>query len=133
MNPPEISCIEAHEHSSVMHAADDLNSSLLNGDLLNKVLLDVREADEWSAGHAPSAIHSSLGSLGSLDPATFATAFPAGVKVMCICRSGGRSAEAVAMLRSAGIDAVNVSGGMNAWAAAELPMVAEGPSPAKVL
>ena len=125
MNPSEISCIEAHERSSA-NAADDL----LNSVLLNNVLLDVREADEWSAGHAPSAIHSSL---GSLDPATFAAAFPAGVTVLCLCRSGGRSAKAVAMLRSAGIDAINVSGGMNAWAAAELPMVAEGPSPAKVL
>jgi rhodanese-related sulfurtransferase len=56
MNHTEISCIEAYERSSA-NAANDL----LNSVLRNSVLLDVREADEWSAGHAPSAIHSSLG------------------------------------------------------------------------
>lgn len=120
MNLPEISCTEAYERSS----------ETLETDVLRTVLVDVREADEWSAGHGPGAIHRSL---GSLDPPSLAAAFPAGVTVMCLCRSGGRSARAVAILRSAGIDAINVIGGMNAWAAADLPIVAEDLSPAKVL
>jgi rhodanese-related sulfurtransferase len=42
-----------------------------------------------------------------------------------ICRSGGRSARVVAFLSQQGVSAVNVKGGMQSWAAAGRPMVAE--------
>lgn len=80
------------------------------------VLLDVREADEWAAGHAPGARHLPL---MSLRPDTFS----AGTKVLCVCRSGGRSATATEVLRQVGVDAMNVTGGMSAWQAAGLPVV----------
>lgn len=80
------------------------------------VLLDVREIDEWAAGHAPGAQHRPLSGLRT-------DAVPAGSTVLCICRSGGRSARATAALRSAGIDATSVAGGMSAWEAAGLPVV----------
>ncbi len=79
-------------------------------------LLDVREIDEWAAGHAPGATHVPL---SRLTPDTV----PAGTTVLCLCRSGGRSGKATEALRKVGIDAVNVAGGMNAWAAAGLPVV----------
>ena len=74
------------------------------------MLLDVRELDEWEAGHAPNAIHLALSTLAEsgLD-------VPAGSRVQVICKVGGRSAQATNYLRSLGIDAVNVSGGMLAW------------------
>ena len=72
------------------------------------VLLDVRENDEWAAGHAPGAVH-------------------------VVCRSGARSARVTAYLTQAGWDAVNVDGGMQAWAAAGRPMVAESSTAPKVL
>jgi rhodanese-related sulfurtransferase len=87
------------------------------------VLLDVRENDEWAAGHAPSAVHVPMGQvLQRLDE--LATAFP-DCPVRVVCRSGGRSARVTAALQQAGWDAVNVDGGMRAWAAAGRPMVAE--------
>ena len=49
---------------------------------------------------------------------------PQGRAVAVICRSGGRSAKAVAWLREQGVEAVNVAGGMVAWRreiAPELP------------
>lgn len=82
----------------------------------NTVLVDVRELDEWSAGHAPHALHVSLGNLA-------VDAIPAGSRVMVICRSGRRSHDAATVLCRAGINAANVTGGMNAWAAAGLPIV----------
>lgn len=42
--------------------------------------------------------------------------------VYVICRSGGRSAQGVKMLISAGVNAINVSGGTMAWQASGLPM-----------
>lgn len=86
------------------------------------VLLDVRENDEWAAGHAPSAVHVPMGQvLQRLDE--LATAFP-DRPVRVVCRSGGRSARVTVALQQAGWDAVNVGGGMRAWAAAGRPMVA---------
>ncbi len=43
------------------------------------VLVDVREDDEWAAGHAPGAAHTPL---GRLDPATYSS----GARVLCVCR-----------------------------------------------
>jgi len=79
------------------------------------VLLDVREDDEWAAGHAPGAVHLPL---NSVRPA----AVPAGSSVLAICRSGNRSGKAAAALAAAGVDVRNVAGGMKAWQAAGLPV-----------
>lgn len=74
------------------------------------LLLDVREMDEWNAGHAPEATHIPLGELGSqisrVDPVR---------PIVIICRSGRRSDHAATALRAAGYDAYNFSGGMHAW------------------
>lgn len=83
-------------------------------------LLDVREPDEWSAGHAPAAVHISMGELNER-----AGEIPRDEPVYVICRSGNRSARAVQALNAAGWEATNVSGGMNEWAAAGRPMVSE--------
>lgn len=82
------------------------------------LLLDVREPEEWAAGRAPGAHHVPL---GRLDP----SALPAGRRVLCICRSGGRSARATEVLRAAGFEAYNVAGGMQAWVAAGLHVVCD--------
>ena len=71
------------------------------------VLLDVREQDEWDAGHAPGAVHLPMTELAArLDEV------PDGDPVYVICRSGGRSARVTAYLNQQGWDSVNVLGGM---------------------
>lgn len=78
----------------------------------NTVLLDVREQDEWDAGHAPNARHLPMSELaGRLEE------LPADQEVLVICRSGGRSARVTAYLNANGWDARNVDGGMQQWAA----------------
>lgn len=93
----------------------------LEGDRLvdqGAVLLDVRELDEWTVGHAPAAVHLPLGSLGSAPADEWA-----GRRVVVICRSGNRSRTATDALLARGIDAVNLAGGMRAWEAHGLPVV----------
>jgi rhodanese-related sulfurtransferase len=92
------------------------------------VLVDVRETDEWRAGHAPSAQHIPLGRL-----ANHAPKLPKNRRIICICRSGNRSAQATLTLRDAGLDAVNLEGGMRAWAAAGLPVVDDRRRPGSVI
>ena len=83
-------------------------------------LLDVREDDEWAAGHAPDAVHVRLGELGAR-----VGEVPHDREVYVICRSGTRSAYAAQALASAGLKAVNVADGMTGWAVAGRPMISE--------
>lgn len=90
-------------------------------------LLDVREPIEWVAGHVDGAVHVPMGQLHAQQDrlATDRT-------IAVICRSGHRSAAVATALRRAGYDAVNVLGGMHAWAADGLPFVAEGEAEPRV-
>jgi rhodanese-related sulfurtransferase len=80
----------------------------------------VREDDEWRAGHAPDAVHIPLSELNSR-----AGEVPNDRDIYVICRSGARSAQAVAAFNNAGWSSSNVEGGMHAWEAAGRPMVSE--------
>jgi rhodanese-related sulfurtransferase len=97
------------------------------GDLAGVVLLDVREPAEWEAGHAPNAMFRPLGELE-----TVRFELPMNKRVVCVCRSGHRSARATEVLRSWGFDAVNLEGGMQAWAAAGRPVVTDDGSTGRV-
>jgi rhodanese-related sulfurtransferase len=92
----------------------------LPGDI---VLLDVREPDEWVAGHAPDALHIPLGQL----PDRVAE-LPAGSDIVVVCHLGGRSARATAWLNQNGHEVRNLTGGMVAYAAAGRPLVSENGS-----
>ena len=87
-------------------------------------LLDVREDDEWTAGHAPDAVHIPLGQLGGL-----ADQVPKDQPVYVICRAGSRSAHATQALGANGWDVTNVSDGMQGWERAGRPMVSESGAP----
>jgi rhodanese-related sulfurtransferase len=86
-------------------------------------VLDVREDEEWAAGHAPDARHIPMAQL-----AVRAAEIPQGEPVYVICRSGVRSAMVAQALAQAGWEAINVAGGMQDWAAAGRPMVTDGGS-----
>lgn len=73
-------------------------------------LVDVRETEEYVAGHVPGAVHVPLGTVPDQVDA-FAGEGPAYV----VCRSGARSMRACEFLAQFGIEAVNVAGGTLAW------------------
>lgn len=82
------------------------------------LLVDVREQDEWRSGHAPAATHVPLATV----PAKLASLSQKGLPIAFICRSGGRSGQACGAAKNAGVEALNVKGGMNAWRSAGLPV-----------
>ncbi|HET9729477.1 MAG TPA: rhodanese-like domain-containing protein [Acidimicrobiia bacterium] len=92
------------------------------------VLLDVREAREWEGGHAPGATW-----IPMADVPNARFQLPINRRIACICRSGQRSARAASELVQMGFDAVNVTGGMRAWAAHGLPVVRDDGSPGEVV
>ncbi|WP_404311389.1 rhodanese-like domain-containing protein [Agrococcus terreus] len=85
-------------------------------EVADRPLVDVREQQEWDAGHAVDAIHIPMSEVVAR-----LSEVPDGAAV--ICRSGARSAQVVAYLEQQGLDAVNVAGGTLAWAQAGRPMV----------
>src|SRR5882672_4068299 len=107
---PEVSAVDA-EASSV-----------------ENVLLDVRNADEWEAGHAPSAQWIPL---GELEAARFR--LPMNRRIVCVCRSGARSARATEALQGWGFEAANMTGGMKAWAESGLAVVRTDGTPGEVI
>lgn len=91
-------------------------------------LLDVREDDEWVAGHAPGAQHLPMHEV----PARMAEV-PHDRDVVVVCRSGARSAQVVEFLTRHGFAHVhNLEGGMLDWAGIGRPLVAERDEPAQV-
>ncbi|MGW4163337.1 rhodanese-like domain-containing protein [Streptomyces sp. NPDC004788] len=96
------------------------------------LVLDVREDDEWAAGHVEGALHVPMSDfVARFGEVTEAVAD--GRRAFVMCRVGGRSAQVTQYLVQQGIDAVNVDGGMLAWDGAGRPMVTDSGSPAFVL
>jgi rhodanese-related sulfurtransferase len=92
-------------------------------------VLDVREDDEWAAGHMPDAVHIPMS--GLLDRVS---EVPREGAVAVVCKVGSRSAQVAAYLRQQGWTNVeNLEGGVVAWVQAGKPFVTDDGSPASVL
>ena len=90
-------------------------------------VFDVREPDEYEEVRIPGVVLVPLASVPEVVEEFRAAS--AGQPVCVVCAVGGRSGQAVAYLRSLGVDAVNVAGGTNAWHQSGRP-VETGPAPA---
>ena len=81
------------------------------------LLVDVREPDEYVAGHVPGAVLIPMSQLatrmGEIDKTS---------PVFVICASGNRSSAITDLLRGAGFDAVSVAGGTGAWTRSGRPL-----------
>lgn len=75
------------------------------------VVLDVREPDEFGAWALPGARNVPMSRL-----ATEMDEIERDREIVVVCASGSRSARAVRSMRAAGVPAVNLTGGMLAWA-----------------
>ena len=87
------------------------------------VLIDVREADEFAAGHLPGAV---LVPRGLLEFKLSGTPALSGrdLKVVLYCKTSGRAALAAQAMQSTGyLNVSSVAGGFDAWAAAGKPVV----------
>lgn len=86
------------------------------------VLIDVREADEFAAGHLPGAIHLSRGllefKLGSNPELARRD-----LQVVLYCKTSGRAALAACAMQDMGyLNVRSIAGGFDAWAAAGKPV-----------
>lgn len=87
-------------------SVSELRSALAGG----ARLYDVREPDEYTAGHVPGAVLIPLGTV-----AEHVDEFRGDGPTYVICKSGGRSMKACEILADEGLDVVNVAGGTMGW------------------
>ena len=89
---------------------DAATARSLTGDA---TILDVREPFEYAAGHVAGSMHVPMNEVGArLDD------IPRDRRVVVVCHLGQRSALVADFLRQRGVDAHNLDGGLEAWAAA---------------
>lgn len=74
------------------------------------LVVDVRTAREFAAGHVPHARHVPLQEIRAR-----AGELPTGRPIVCVCQSGHRSSMATRQLRALGYPARNLTGGMMSW------------------
>lgn len=94
--------------------AADLFANLNDGDASNDpVILDVRAAEDYAAGHIPGAVNMSAKEM-------FSTAnlakLPADKQIVSYCYSGQTASQVTGALRLLGYDAYNMQFGMPSWA-----------------
>jgi rhodanese-related sulfurtransferase len=81
------------------------------------MLLDVRTDDEWAEGRIAGSVHIPMDQLMQrLDEVDD--------RVVCVCAVGARSARVAQFLDGQGYEAVNLDGGVYAWASSGLPIEA---------
>ena len=97
----------------------DVDQAILAAD----VLIDVREQDEFAAGHLPGAIHASRGMLEfklSSNPDLCSR----DLKIVLYCKTSGRAALAACALQDMGyLNVKSIAGGFDAWVGAGKPIV----------
>ena len=74
------------------------------------LILDVRQPDEFRAGHIAGAKLIPLSELGAR-----INELPKDKEILCVCSSGARSSAAARQLSSAGFNVLNMRGGMMGW------------------
>lgn len=98
---------------------DDAPAFLLSAD----AVIDVREADEYAAGHLPGAVNLPRGLLEFSLSATPALE-KRDLNVVLYCKTSGRAALAAHSMQSMGyLNVVSIDGGYDAWLAAGKPVV----------
>lgn len=99
--------------------ADELAAMLARGEA---IVVDVREPQEFVSGHIAGAVNLPL---SAFDPSALPTA--GGKRLVLNCAGGVRSATALDRCRKAEAAVeVHLRGGISAWRAAGLPLVAGG-------
>ena len=101
---------------------DRLSVQLARGGPEAPIVIDVRQASEFEAGHVPGSIHIGAGELPAM-----LDRLPRDRPIATVCASGYRSSVAASMLRAAGFDhVVAVGGGLPDWQARDYPLAYGG-------
>ncbi|MBF2003587.1 MAG: molybdopterin-synthase adenylyltransferase MoeB [Synechococcales cyanobacterium C42_A2020_086] len=113
---PQAKAAEAQQQASMEEITVQQLKEILDSGADDYVLLDVRNPNEYEIAKIPGSVLVPLPDIENGDGVAKVQEILNGHKLIVHCKMGGRSAKAIGILKEkAGIDGINVKGGINAW------------------
>ncbi|MBT9310905.1 molybdopterin-synthase adenylyltransferase MoeB [Leptothoe kymatousa] len=112
---PDAQAAEAEQQAAMTEMNVTDLKTLIDSGSDDFVLLDVRNPNEYEIAKIPGAVLVPLSEIENGAGVEKVRELVNGHKLIAHCKMGGRSAKALAILKDAGIEGTNVTGGILAW------------------
>lgn len=106
---------EAQEKMDIQEMTVHDLKALIDGDSKDFLLIDVRNPNEYEIAKIPGSFLVPLPEIERGEGISKVKELLNGNRLIAHCKMGGRSMKALAILKAAGIEGINVKGGINAW------------------
>jgi molybdopterin/thiamine biosynthesis adenylyltransferase/rhodanese-related sulfurtransferase len=122
---PQAKAAEAKEQSALAEMTVSELKALLDSGASDYLLIDVRNPNEYEIARIPGAVLIPLPDIEQGVGIDKVRSLLNGHRLIAHCKMGGRSAKALNLLKDAGIEGINVKGGITAWSREVDPSVPE--------
>lgn len=112
---PQARAQEAKQQMEIPEMTVQELKQLLDSGAKDFVLLDVRNPNEYDIAKIPGSVLVPLPDIEGGEGVQKVKELLNGHRLIAHCKLGGRSAKALAILKGAGIEGINVKGGITAW------------------
>jgi adenylyltransferase/sulfurtransferase len=112
---PQAKAAEAQQQSDLQEMTVQELKQLLDSEPEDYLLIDVRNPNEYEIARIPGAVLIPLPEIENGNGVEKVKSLLNGHKLVAHCKLGGRSAKALGILKQAGIEGINVRGGITAW------------------
>jgi sulfur-carrier protein adenylyltransferase/sulfurtransferase len=112
---PQAQAQEAEEQRKMTEMTVVELKSLLDSDANDYILIDVRNPNEYQIAKIPNSVLIPLPDIENGSAIPKIKELVNGYRLIAHCKMGGRSAKALGILKEAGIEGINVKGGITAW------------------
>ncbi|WAL61196.1 molybdopterin-synthase adenylyltransferase MoeB [Thermocoleostomius sinensis] len=112
---PQAKAAEAQQQAAMEEITVQELKQILDSRAEDYVVVDVRNPNEYEIAQIPGTVLVPLPEIENGDGIAKIKELLNGHKLIVHCKMGGRSAKAISLLKEAGVDGINVKGGINAW------------------
>ncbi|MFB8795615.1 MAG: molybdopterin-synthase adenylyltransferase MoeB [Microcoleus sp.] len=112
---PQAKAQEANQQMQIAEMTVIELKELIDSGAKNFLLLDVRNPNEYEIGQIPGSVLVPLPDIENGNGVEKVKELLNGHQLIAHCKMGGRSAKALGILKEAGIEGINVKGGITAW------------------
>ncbi|AKE64473.1 molybdopterin biosynthesis protein MoeB [Microcystis aeruginosa NIES-3806] len=112
---PQAKAQEAAEQQKMTEMTVVELKALIDSNANDYILIDVRNPNEYQIAKIPNSVLIPLPDIENGSAIPKIKELVNGYRLIAHCKMGGRSAKALAILKDAGIEGINVKGGISAW------------------
>jgi sulfur-carrier protein adenylyltransferase/sulfurtransferase len=112
---PQAKAAEAQQQAAMEEITVQELKQILDSGTEDYIVLDVRNPNEYEIARIPGTVLVPLPEIENGEGIAKVKELVNGHKLIVHCKMGGRSAKAISLLKDAGVDGINVKGGINAW------------------